>query len=107
MRWVKETLPVRVRERWLLRILRLTSSRRAGTARALVAVGMPRLASMLVAVRAAAPVRGWPLGWALGAAGAVLGTAVVGTRPGGAAAEGVAVVGAAAPFPLRSFPSER
>ena len=55
MRWVKLTLAPVVRASWLLRICRLTSSSRAGTVRTLVAVGTPRLASMLAAIRAAAP----------------------------------------------------
>ncbi len=42
--------------------LRLTSSSLAGTSRKLVAVGTPRLASMLVTIRAAAPRRGSPGG---------------------------------------------
>src|SRR5919108_658414 len=44
MMWVKLTLPPLVRDRWLLRILRLTSSSLAGTSCTLVAVGTPRLA---------------------------------------------------------------
>src|SRR5438552_12606350 len=55
MMWVKLTLPPRLRDRWLLRTLRLTSSSRAGTTRKLVAVGTDRLASMLATMRAAAP----------------------------------------------------
>ena len=47
--------------------LRLTSSSRAGTTRVLVAVGTARLASMLAAMRAAAPRRGRTPG--VGAAG--------------------------------------
>src|SRR5689334_15018181 len=55
MRWVKLTLPRPVRDRWLLRIWRLTSSSFAGTLRTDVAVGTPRLASMFSTMRAAAP----------------------------------------------------
>src|SRR5690242_10775973 len=55
MRWVKLTLPRPVRDRWLLRIWRLTSSSFAGTVRTDVAVGTRRLASMLVAVALATP----------------------------------------------------
>src|ERR1700679_4027811 len=57
MRWVKLTLAPVVRANWLLRIWRFTSSRRAGTVRTLVAVGTPRLASMLATIREAAPLR--------------------------------------------------
>src|ERR1700722_18638691 len=57
MRWVKLTLAPVVRASWLLRICRFTSSRRAGTVRTLVAVGTPRLASMLATMREAAPLR--------------------------------------------------
>ena len=53
--WVKLTLAPVVRASWLLRMSRLTSSRRAGTERTLVAVGTPRLASMLATMRDAAP----------------------------------------------------
>ena len=55
MMWVKLTLAPVVRASWLLRIRRLTSSRRAGTVRTLVAVGTPRLASMFATIREAAP----------------------------------------------------
>src|SRR5438552_12394059 len=79
MMWVKLTLPPRLRDRWLLRILRLTSSSRAGTTRKLVAVGTARLASMLATIRAAAPRIGWP---------ATAGTAAAGLA--GAAAGGFA-----------------
>src|ERR1035437_4663525 len=55
IRWVNDTLPPRPRRRWLLMTIRLSTSSLAGTARTLVAVGTPRLAIMLVTVRAAAP----------------------------------------------------
>ncbi len=56
IRWVKLTLPaLPVRLSWLLRMRRLTSSKRAGTTRKLVAVGMSRLAVMLATMRPAAP----------------------------------------------------
>ena len=58
MRWVKLTLAPPTRRSWLLRILRLASSSRAGTTRKLVAVGTSRLASMLATMRAAAPRKG-------------------------------------------------
>jgi hypothetical protein len=48
-------LPPRPRRRWLLMTILLSTSSLAGTARTLVAVGTPRLAVMLVTVRAAAP----------------------------------------------------
>src|SRR5438270_10628021 len=84
MMWVKLTLPPRVRVKWLLRTLRLTSSRRAGTTRKLVAVGTANDASMLTAVRSAAPRSGLP--WTAGAA-----------ELGGAAATGLAGAAASAP----------
>src|SRR6187200_1613173 len=55
MRWVKLTLPPRARRRWLLITMRLSMSSFTGTARTLVAVGMVRLRSMFLAVRAEAP----------------------------------------------------
>ena len=55
MRWVKLTLAPDSRARCWLTMARLTSSKRAGTVRTLVAVGTPSDASMLVAMRAAAP----------------------------------------------------
>ena len=55
MMWVKLTLAPVVRASWLFRMSRLTSSRRAGTVRTLVAVGTPRLASMLATILDAAP----------------------------------------------------
>ncbi len=55
MTCVKLTLAPVVRASWLLRMSRLTSRRRAGTVRTLVAVGTARLASMLATIREAAP----------------------------------------------------
>src|ERR1700759_3499807 len=55
MTWVKETLPPRVRFRWLLMTIRLSASSLAGTARTEVAVGTVSEASMLRAIAAAAP----------------------------------------------------
>src|SRR5258708_27881901 len=55
MRWVKEPWPPRPRARWLLITIRLSISSFADTARTDVAVGTRRLASMLAAVREAAP----------------------------------------------------
>src|SRR3954454_22096646 len=54
---VKETLPPRARDRWLLMTMRLSHSSLTGTARTLVAVGTVSEASMLAAVRAGAPRR--------------------------------------------------
>ena len=72
MRWVKLTLAPVVRASWLLRMSRLTSSSRAGTVRTLVAVGTPRLASMLATIREAAPRSGVASSFtaAIGASGA-------------------------------------
>src|SRR3954471_10502586 len=55
MRWVNDTLPPRLRRRWLLMTVRLSARSLAGTARTLVAVGTVRLVSMLATTRAAAP----------------------------------------------------
>ena len=55
MRWVKETLPPRVWERWELMIARFSIMTFAGIARAEVAVGMESESSMFFAVRAGAP----------------------------------------------------
>ncbi len=55
MRWVKETLPPRERDRWLLSTTRLSISSLAGTARTEVAVGTVSDPSMLVTTRAAGP----------------------------------------------------
>src|SRR6476661_4103984 len=55
MMWVKDTLPPRARERWLLITIRLSQSSLTGTERTLVAVGTVRLASMFCTVRAGAP----------------------------------------------------
>ena len=104
MRCVNDTLPPRVRARWLFRIWRLTSSSFAGTERTEVAVGTPRLASMFATMRAAAPRSGCGASpssttgaAAVGRLGA-LGAGAVGAAGGvGAAGAGaVGVVGAAA-----------
>ncbi len=55
MRWVNETLPPRLRARWLLITVRLSISNLAGSDRTLVAVGTAKLASMLDTTRAVAP----------------------------------------------------
>src|SRR6476620_2004532 len=86
MRWVNETLPPRLRLRWLLITMRLSISSLAGIARTLVAVGTWRLASMFVTTRADAPrsgrtsgpssdpAAGFAAAWAAGAfAGGVAG----------------------------------
>ena len=53
--WVKETLPPRVRLRWLLMTMRVSNISLAGTARTLVAVGTVREADMFLATAAEAP----------------------------------------------------
>ena len=55
MRCVNETFAPVVRESDSFRAVRLISRSRAETERTLVAVGTPRLASMFVTIRAAAP----------------------------------------------------
>src|SRR5262245_13509344 len=55
--WVTATFPPRARRRWLLMTIRLSISSLTGTERTLVAVGTVSEASMLIAVRAAAPRR--------------------------------------------------
>src|SRR5919112_96745 len=55
MRCVKDTLPPRLRARWLLITIRLSISSFAGTARTVVAVGTVRDASMLAATAFAGP----------------------------------------------------
>src|SRR5690348_11274342 len=97
MRWVNESFPPRVRVRWLLAILRLTSSSLAGTGRTLVAVGTARLAAMFLTIAAPAPRIGSPAAGSaaagVDAAGAEAGVAAA---VAGAAATGAAAV--AAPF---------
>src|SRR3954467_11371509 len=87
MRCVKLTFPRPVRERWLFRIWRLTSSSFAGTLRTDVAVGTPRLASMFSTMRAAAPPIGFG-GAPRGARGRFGGLAVGHGRRGAVAAGG-------------------
>ena len=64
MRWVNETLPPRLRRRWLLITMRLSMSALAGTARRLVAVGTSREVAMLATTRAAGPLSGTTCSWA-------------------------------------------
>src|SRR5213079_3432115 len=110
MRWVNDTLPPRLRRRWLLITVRLSARSLAGTARTLVAVGTVRLVSMLATTRAAAPLSGVvsaPTGAAAGrgvavsaGTGAVAGAAV-GAGAGavvGAAGAGAAAAGAVVPL---------
>src|SRR3954462_12900747 len=59
MRCVNDTFPPRDRVRWLLTTIRLSMRSFAGIARTLVAVGISRLDSMFVTVRAAAPLSRW------------------------------------------------
>src|SRR5450631_468836 len=73
IRWVKLTLPPRLRRRWLLMTTRLSIRSLAGTTRTLVAVGTLRLASMLVTVRAAAPRSGCTSSWLSGPVGLTAG----------------------------------
>src|SRR5450631_1422198 len=98
MRWVKLTLAPVVRASWLFRIWRLTSSRRAGTLRTLVAVGTERLASMLATMREAAPrrtVASWASPPAVGvAAGLATGAATAAGAGAGAGADWGAGTGA-------------
>src|SRR5580704_17833119 len=91
MRWVKLTLAPDVRARCWFSMDRLTSSNLAGTVRTLVAVGTANDASMLTAMRAAAPRRGWGAGSSVPAGGTAAGAAV-----GAVATAGAAVVGAGA-----------
>ena len=55
MRWVKETLPARLRLRWLLMTRRLSNSSFTGTSRTEVAVGTPRDSFMFRTTAAAGP----------------------------------------------------
>src|SRR4051812_7123218 len=118
---VNDTLPPRVRPRWLFKIWRLTSRSFAGTVRTDVAVGTSRLASMLSTTRAGAPrsgcgcspsrttgARPLPRGAGFAGAGAVAGVGVgadagvgAGGDAGAAGAGWGAVVGAACAGPLR------
>src|ERR1700677_770394 len=85
MRWVKLTLAPVVRANWLFKIWRFTSSRRAGTVRTLVAVGIPRLACMLAARRDAAPRR------ATGASGSSRGPAAAASGPAAGSVGGAGI----------------
>src|SRR4051794_34475308 len=105
MRWVKLSLPPRVRVRWLFAIFRLTSSSLAGTGRTEVAVGTASDAAMFLTMAAPAPRIGSPAGGSVAAgAGAAAGAAADGGAAAGAGAgaavgaAGAAVDGAAAPF---------
>src|SRR5438270_1684380 len=96
MMWVKLTLPAEpVRISWLLRMVRLTSRRRAGTTRKLVAVGTDRLAVIFATTRAAAPRSGRAAG------SASSGTSVAGAGRSGAALGGAAGGGRAHRLPRR------
>src|SRR6188472_675766 len=98
MRWVKLIFPAPDRPRKPLMIFRLTSSSLAGTSRKLVAVGTPRLRSMLATISAPAPRIGFPTGPASEAAAAgpaagsgAAGAGAVATAGGGGAGVGVEV----------------
>ena len=108
MRCVKLTFPPPLRARWLFRIWRFTSSRRAGTVRTEVAVGTPRLASMFTTVRAAAPRSGSGASpSAVGALAAGAGVAAAGAGAGDDAGAGAgAGAGAAAGRAAEPLPSE-
>src|ERR1044072_9017339 len=82
MRCVNDTLPPRVRRRWLLITMRLSNRSFAGTARTLVAVGIVSERSMFLAITAAAPRSGLTSSWSSFAAGLA-----------GAAFAGVALTG--------------
>src|SRR3984893_1680543 len=58
-RWVKETLPPRVRLSWLLMTIRLSIISLAGMARTLVAVGRSNDMAMFFTTAAGAPRRTW------------------------------------------------
>src|SRR5215213_10423965 len=89
MRCVKDTLPPRARERWLLMTIRLSHSSLTGTERTLVAVGTVSEASMFCAVRAGAPRRMVYDAWSLAGVGSMgvdsLGTGLVVPLAGSAA----------------------
>src|SRR6516162_1704564 len=102
MMWVKLTFAPVVRANWLFRTSRFTSSRRAGTVRTLVAVGTPKLASMLATMREAAPRRTVASSALVSSAGAGAGAAVdfaaladAAASAGTAVAVGTAVVATA------------
>ncbi len=84
MMWVKETFPLRLRDRYPLIDLRLTSSSFVGISRNEVAVGTSRLASMFDTMRAAAPRRGVPSGAAVVDREASDGAGALGATAGGA-----------------------
>src|SRR5215203_1564863 len=96
MRCVNETLPRPLRWRYPLMTLRLTSSSFAGTLRKLVAVGTPRLRSMLATMTAPTPRMGDPVSGDVAglAAGEVAGVAAAGVA-GAAAGTGADGAGGA------------
>src|SRR6516162_10238661 len=99
MMWVKLTFAPVVRANWLFRTSRFTSSRRAGTVRTLVAVGTPRLASMLATMREAAPRSTVASSALVSAVGAGVGAAAGATGGVGAAAGATALAEAGAAPP--------
>src|SRR5205823_1463506 len=101
MMCVKLTLPIPLRPRKPLMMLRFTSNRRAGTFRKLVAVGTWRLRSMLATMAAPAPRIGSP-----GSASAVVAAAfgAADAAAAGAAAGGAAVAVAAPVAPVEGPP---
>src|SRR5919197_445055 len=111
MRWVKETLPPRVRRRWLLITMRLSASSLAGTARTLVAVGMVSDRSMFLAITALAPRIGltWSPSVILTGGGVVVGVAAAGAgfvaAGCGLGCAGARTAVAAVTWPLSAFSS--
>src|SRR4051794_7802380 len=102
MRCVNDTFPPRDRVRWLLTTIRLSMRSFAGIARTLVAVGISRLDSMFVTVRAAAPLSRWTsiselvTGRVVGAGGMSRGSGVEGRDGAALGAESGACAGAGA-----------
>src|SRR5271154_6113095 len=81
MMCVKLTFAPVVRASWLFKMRRLTSRRRAGTVRTLVAVGTARLASMLATMREAAPRSGVASSFSLSVAARGAGAGAPGFDP--------------------------
>ena len=87
---------------------RLTSSSLAGTSRKLVAVGTPRLASMLATMRAAAPRMGFASSsTAAGFLVSGFGASALGASGAGASSTSGSAGAAAALVPLPASPSRR
>src|SRR6266849_589598 len=95
MMWVNEIFPPRPRLRWLFITSRLSATSLAGMSRTLVAVGTWRLASMLVTVRAAAPLSGTISSATTGTAISAATGGAVGVGAGAGAGIGAAALTAA------------